>query len=34
MDIHGPLSAYLQRKAPNVSYGQADYWFNVRLGPG
>jgi hypothetical protein len=34
MDVHLPLSAYLQRTAPNASYGHPGYWVNVRLGPG
>jgi hypothetical protein len=34
MDVHTELSAYLQRTAPNASYGHPGYWVNMRLGPG
>jgi hypothetical protein len=34
MDVHTQLGAYLQRAAPNASYGHSHYWVNVLLGPG
>jgi hypothetical protein len=34
MDVHAELNAYLQRAAPNASYGYSHHWVNVLLGPG